>query len=313
MRQQKPEVHSSIPSKRQEAIFPKSQRLPTQFSLDADVVHVALVTISLSNYSNAANAKLTSLYFRWVQRKAFIKCVPSLLHNRNRMQEDKTEEIGATSTAGGCVCVLGGGSSKYWETDGSARDRRGGDQSAAADISTYAGWIIKNTSDPLWGNKLQLLPCPRMQYLEPWNGRGSEAYFLLVCIRAVGAPSLQSDVPWTAEAAPCICDAARLPGARGSIEAEIISVRQSDPGHLLWKQNPGVRLQRGCGEWSRMEAFARSGWLNDDSLFTRRCCTAAKQWTGLRNDDSLSITGPKQGGQQLLCFVFVCFIFPGLH
>lgn len=75
----------------------------------------------------------------------------------------------------------------------------------------------------------------------------------------MGAASLQSDVPRTAEAALCICDAARLPGVRGSVEAEIISVRRSDPGHLFWKQNPGVKLQRGCGGWSRMDAFARKG------------------------------------------------------
>lgn len=97
-----------------------------------------------------------------------------------------------------------------------------------------------------------------MQYLKRWNGRGSEAYFLLACIRAAGAPSLQSDVPRTAEAAPCICDAARLPGARGSVEAEIISVTPSDPGHLFWKQNLGVKL-RGRGGLSCMDAFAQRG------------------------------------------------------
>lgn len=98
-----------------------------------------------------------------------------------------------------------------------------------------------------------------MQYLKPRNGRGSEAHFLLACIRAVGAPSLQSDVPRTAEDAACICDVARLPGARESVEAEIISVRQSDPGHLFWKQNPGVKAHRGCGGGSGMDALARRG------------------------------------------------------
>lgn len=51
------------------------------------------------------------------------------------------------------------------EIDGSARDRLASDQSAATDISTYAGWIIKNTSDPLWRNKLLLLLHPHMQYV----------------------------------------------------------------------------------------------------------------------------------------------------
>ncbi len=51
------------------------------------------------------------------------------------------------------------------EIDGSARDRLAFDQSAATDISTYAGWIIKNTSDPLWRNKLLLLPHSHMQYV----------------------------------------------------------------------------------------------------------------------------------------------------
>lgn len=51
------------------------------------------------------------------------------------------------------------------ENDGSARDRLAFDQSAATDISTYARWIIKNTSDPLWRNKLLLLLHPHMQYV----------------------------------------------------------------------------------------------------------------------------------------------------
>lgn len=51
------------------------------------------------------------------------------------------------------------------ETDGSASDSQVSDQSAVADISTYAGWIIKNTSDPLWRNKLLLLLHPHMQYV----------------------------------------------------------------------------------------------------------------------------------------------------
>lgn len=51
------------------------------------------------------------------------------------------------------------------EIDGSARDSLAFDQSIAADISTYAGWIIKNTSDPLWRNKLLLLPHTHMQHV----------------------------------------------------------------------------------------------------------------------------------------------------
>lgn len=63
------------------------------------------------------------------------------------------------------------------EIDGSARDSLAFDQSIAADISTYAGWIIKNTSDPLWRNKLLLLPA--YPYATRRVSRQSRGYFLL--------------------------------------------------------------------------------------------------------------------------------------
>lgn len=61
------------------------------------------------------------------------------------------------------VCV--GVQTLSLEIDGSARDRLAFDQSGATDISTYAEWIIKNTSDPLWRNKLLLLLHTHMQYV----------------------------------------------------------------------------------------------------------------------------------------------------
>lgn len=159
---------------------------------------------------------------------------------------------------------------------------------------------------------MQLLPCPHMQYLKPWNGRGIEAYFLLVCIRAAGAPSLQSDAPRTAEAAPRICDAARLPGARGSIEAEIISVRRSDPGHLFWKQNPGVKLQRGRGGRSRMDAFARR------VLMKRRLALHAPYVPAWQLNNELvsrmttlcrSQAPTRSTAKALFCFCLFCFLW----
>lgn len=79
-----------------------------------------------------------------------------------RVLSRKCEE-GMCHIRGRCVCVED--QILSLEIDGSARDRLAFDQSAATDISTYAGWIIKNTSDPLWRSKLLLLLHSHMQYV----------------------------------------------------------------------------------------------------------------------------------------------------
>lgn len=116
------------------------------------------------------------------------------------------------------------------EIDGSARDRLAFDQSAAADISTYAGWIIKNTSDPLWRNKLLLLLHPHMQYVSS-RGKVELILYSLESERQPVTPNWCAMEGW-ALLYVCTDVLVFIYWVQGSVSAEIISVSQDDQTHL---------------------------------------------------------------------------------
>lgn len=137
-----------IPRGQQKAMFLKIQHLLT-FSLGSAAVCIAQLFQCLTT------AKM--------KRDDNILFISSII---GTLLEETISEFGAKEHT--CdlwaTCKAGVGVQRLpLEIDGSARDRLDYDQNAAADISTYAGWIIKNTSDPLSGNKLLLLLHPCLQ------------------------------------------------------------------------------------------------------------------------------------------------------
>lgn len=138
-----------IPRGQQKAILVKIQRLlPCSLS-----GCTAFCTVSPSNHSIYCN---DNILLPWTSEEYFSTSVPSqgfVQGNMRKMYVPHSWQV--------CVEVQ----ILSLEIDGSARDRLALDQSGTTDISTYAEWIIKNTSDPLWRNKLLLLLHPHMQYV----------------------------------------------------------------------------------------------------------------------------------------------------